>query len=452
MPPTPPRESWLDRLGLNRPELRAWAMYDWANSAFWTTVIAAVFPIYFSRTAAADLEPAMATSRLALASALAIGIVAVISPILGAMADYAAMKKRLLGGFLVVSVAATGALWFVQRGDWVLGLVLFVVGNVGAAANMTFYDSLLPHIASTDEVDRVSSSAYAIGYLGGGLLLAVNLAWIAKPEWFGIPDAATGARLSFVSVAVWWGVFSIPLFLKVAEPPAQRHGQAAGQSLLVVAFARLGTTFRELRTYKQAFLLLVAFAIYNDGINTIIRMAGVYGAEIGISLESLLPVFLIVQFAGVPFSFMFGRLAAHITAKRAVLLALAVYAGISVFGYFISTLWHFYVMAFAVAMVQGGSQALSRSMFSTMVPKHKSSEFFSFFGIFEKFAGVLGPLVFGLVAERTRTSRPAILSLVVFFAVGAYLLSRVDVEAGQRAARAAEAGEAGVGTNNDPAL
>jgi UMF1 family MFS transporter len=284
----------------------------------------------------------------------------------------------------------------------------------------------------------VSSSAYAIGYLGGGLLLVVNLAWISKPTWFGIPDAETAARLSFVSVAVWWAVFSIPLFRRVAEPPAQADPAAARRSLWVVAFSRLGTTFRELRKFKQATLLLVVFAIYNDGINTIIRMAGVYGAEIGVSVDALLPVFVLVQFAGVPFAFLFGRLAARLTAKRAVLLALLVYAGISVFGYFISAIWHFYVLGLAVAMVQGGSQALSRSMFSTMIPKHKSSEFFAFFGIFEKFAGVLGPLVFGIVAERTGTSRPAILSLIVFFAVGGYLLARVDVAAGQRAARAAE--------------
>jgi MFS transporter, UMF1 family len=434
-------ENWLARLGLHRPELRAWAWYDWANSAFWTTVVAAVFPIYFSNVAAADLLPAKATSRLALGTAFSIGLVALISPVLGAMADYAAMKKRLLGVFASVGVAATGALWFVGRGDWPLGLGLFVIGNIGAAASMTFYDSLLPHIAADYEVDRVSSSAYAVGYLGGGLLLALNLAWVAMPHVFGLPDAATGARLSFVSVAVWWAAFSIPVLTRVPEPPGSGTRRLSPAGLARVAFGRLGSTLRELRTFRDAFLLLVAFAIYNDGINTIIRMAGIFGAEVGISLESLLPVFLLVQFIGVPFSFLFGRLAVKITAKRAVLVSLVVYAGISIFGYFIHELWHFYVLAFVVAMVQGGSQALSRSMFATMVPKHKSSEFFAFFGIFEKFAGVLGPLLFGIVAERTQSSRPAILSLILFFAVGGYLLTRVDVAAGQRAARAADAAD-----------
>jgi MFS transporter, UMF1 family len=436
--PTAPA-GWLERLGLHRRELRAWAMYDWANSAFWTTVIAAVFPAYFVSVAAhGKMEPAAATSSLALASAAAIALVAVISPVLGAIADYAAMKKRLLGMFLAVAVSATGALWFVGQGDWKLALWLFAIGNIAGAANMTFYDSLLPHIASADEVDVVSSSAYAIGYLGGGLLLVLNLLWIAKPGWFGIPDAGTAARLSFVSVAIWWAVFSIPLFRRVPEPPPQYAPGTTHPSVWSAAFTRLGTTFHELRAFKNAFLLLVAFAIYNDGINTIIRMASAYGTEIGIPADALLPVFVVVQFAGVPFAFMFGRLAVHITAKRAVLLSLAVYAAITVFGYFVHTIWHFYVLGIAIAAVQGGSQALSRSMFATMIPKHKSSEFFSFFGIFEKFAGILGPLLFGIVAERTGTSRPAILALIPFFAVGAWLLNRVDVEEGQRAARAAE--------------
>jgi UMF1 family MFS transporter len=438
MPDRPASSGWLSRLGLDRPELRAWAMYDWANSAFWTTVIGVVFPMYFVRTAGANLEPSSATSRLAIASAAAIGIVAVVSPVLGAIADYAALKKRLLGAFLSVAIGSTAALWFVGQGDWQLGLWLFVIANIASAVNMTFYDSLLPHIASADEVDVVSSSAYAIGYLGGGLLLIVNLLWISYPASFGLADAGVAARLSFVSVAIWWGVFSIPLFLRVPEPPPQFAPGAPHASVWGTAFTRLRGTFHELRSFKHAFTLLVAFAIYNDGINTIIRMAAAYGSEIGIPVVSLFPVFVVVQFAGVPFAFMFGRLAVHITAKRAVLLALAVYTGISIFGYFVSTTWHFYVLGVAVAMVQGGSQALSRSMFATMIPKHKSSQFFAFFGIFEKFAGVLGPLVFGLVAQRTGTSRPAILALIPFFLIGGWLLTKVDVAEGQAAARAAE--------------
>jgi len=439
MPSGARRESWLDRLGLNRPELRAWAMYDWANSAFWTTVIAVVFPQYFARVAAADLPAGQATSYFAWTSALAVAVVAALAPVLGAIADYAALKKRMLAVFIGIGVVSTACLWFVDRGDWQWGLFLFVLGNIGAAGSITFSDSLLPHIAAPHEVDRVSSSAYAIGYLGGGLLLVVNTAWIAKPEWFGMPAGTFPARLSFVSVAVWWLAFSVPILRRVTEPPARREaGEDGSGSLLTAGFSRLGHTFRELRVYRQAFILLVAFAIYNDGINTIIRMAGIYGAEIGLREDAMLVSFIVVQAVGVPFSFMFGRIAHHVGAKRSVLGTLVVYAGISVFGYFLSTGWQFFALAFMVGTVQGGSQALSRSLFASMIPRHKSSEFFAFFGIFEKFGAVLGPALFGVVAAASGSSRPAILAVILFFVVGGYLLARVDVEAGQRAARDAE--------------
>lgn len=415
-------------------------MYDWANSAFWTTIIAAVFPAYFSRVAAAGLPPATATSRYAWASALAIAIVALVGPVLGAIADYAALRKRMLAVFLLIGVVSTAGLWFVDRGDWQLGLALFVLGNIGAAGSITFSDSLLPHIASPSEVDRVSSSGYAIGYLGGGILLAINTAWIAKPEWFGMPGGTFPVRLSFASVAVWWLVFSVPIFRRIPEPPATRErGEVRGESLLTAGFSRVGHTFRELRLYRQAFLLLVAFAIYNDGINTIIRMAAIFGTELGLPQDALILSFLVVQFVGVPFAFAFGRLAVYIGAKRSVLLTLVVYTVISVFGYFLRSSWQFFALAFMVGAVQGGSQALSRSLFASMIPRHKSSEFFAFFGIFEKFAGIMGPLLFAIVAELAGSSRPAIALIVVFFAVGGYVLTRVDVDAGQLAAREAEA-------------
>jgi len=231
----------------------------------------------------------------------------------------------------------------------------------------------------------------------------------------------------------------VPILRRVTEPPARREaGEDGSGSLLTAGFSRLGHTFRELRMYRQAFLLLVAFAIYNDGINTIIRMAGIYGAEIGLREDAMLVSFIVVQAVGVPFSFMFGRIAHHVGAKRSVLGTLVVYAGISVFGYFLSTGWQFFALAFMVGTVQGGSQALSRSLFASMIPRHKSSEFFAFFGIFEKFGAVLGPALFGVVAAASGSSRPAILAVILFFVVGGYLLARVDVEAGQRTARDAE--------------
>ncbi|HEX2454291.1 MAG TPA: MFS transporter [Vicinamibacterales bacterium] len=431
---------FLEKLGLGRQDLRAWAMYDWANSAFQTTIIAAVFPIYFHNVAAAGLPPAEATSRFAWATTISIIIVAVVAPLLGAIADYAALKKRLLGIFMGVGVVATAAMYWIQRGDWLFALVLFVIGNVGVAGSIVFYESLLPHLVGESELDRVSSAGYALGYLGGGVLLAINVLMIQKPGLFGIPDVATATRLSMASVAVWWLVFSLPLFRKVPEPARRvEAGERPQGNAFLTGVHRLFETFRELRRFKQAFLLLSAFLIYNDGIQTIIRMATTYGSEIGIDENAMIVALLITQFIGVPFAFLFGHLAARIGAKVAVIGGLVVYAGITVLGYFMSNATEFMALAILVGMVQGGTQALSRSLFASMIPRYRSSEFFAFFGVFERYAGILGPALFAWVVERSGTSRNAILSVLAFFVIGGAILVFVNVDEGRRAARAAEA-------------
>jgi MFS transporter, UMF1 family len=430
----------LDRLGLGRRELRAWAMYDWANSAFQTTIVAAVFPIYFHKVAAFGLAPAEATSRFAWATTIAILIVAIVAPLLGAIADYAAMKKKLLAVFLGIGVVATLAMYWIESGDWKFALVLFVVGNVGVAGSIVFYESLLPHLVKEGELDRVSSAGYAVGYLGGGALLAVNLLMIQKPALFGIPDAGVGTRLSLASVGVWWLVFSIPLFRSVPEPARRvEPDEKPRGNALTSGAGRLVETFRELRRYRQAFLLLVAFLLYNDGIQTIVRMATTYGAELNIDDSAMILALLITQFIGVPFAFLFGSIAGKIGAKRAVFAGLAVYAGITILGYYMKNATEFLALAVLVGMVQGGTQALSRSLFASMIPRHKSSEFFAFFGVFERYAGILGPAVFAWVVEHSGTSRNAILSVILFFVIGAAILMFVDVDEGRRAARAAEA-------------
>lgn len=439
MPSPTSRSSRLEPYGLHRPELRAWVMYDWANSAFMTTVVAAVFPIYFARVAAAGLPPATATFRFGLATTIALAIVAIMAPVFGAIADYAAYKKRLLFAFQTVGVGATAGMCFIGQGDWLLALALFMLGNIGVYGAFTFYDSLLPHIASASEMDRVSTAGYAVGYLGGGLLLAVNLAWIQMPERFGLPDAHAGARLSFLSVALWWMVFSLPLFLRIREPS---RGLALGEqpdlNPVAAGFSRVGKTLGELRTYRQALLLLTAFLIYNDGISTIIRMAAIFGTEIGIGTGHLITALLLAQVVGIPCSFLFARVAGWMGTKAAIFLTLGGYTGISVLGYFMSTAAHFYALALLVGTVQGGSQALSRSLFATMVPRDRSSEFFGFFGVSEKFAGIIGPLVFTGTIALSGSSRGAVLSVIVFFIAGAIVLSRVDVDEGQRVARHAD--------------
>jgi UMF1 family MFS transporter len=363
----------------------------------------------------------------------------VIAPLLGAVADYAAVKKRLLAVFLAIGACATAAMFFITRGDWLLALVLFVISNVGVAGSIVFYESLLPHLAGEDELDRVSTAGYALGYLGGGVLLAINVLMMSKPAWFLLPDREIAVRASLASVAVWWVVFSIPLFRHVPEPPrrVERNERPEGNALLT-ALRRLGETFRELRQYRQAFMLLLAFLLYNDGIQTIIRMATTYGTEIGIDENAMILALLITQFIGVPFGFLFGFFAGKVGAKRAVLAGLAVYSVITILGYFMRTAAHFFALAIMVGMVQGGTQALSRSLFASMIPKHKSSELFAFFGVFERYAGILGPAVFAWVVARSGTSRNAILSVLAFFILGGALLTLVDVESGRRAAREAD--------------
>ncbi len=424
----------LERLGLPRREVRAWAMYDWANSAFTTTIITAIFPVYFTSVAGADLPPGEATRLLARTTTIALATSAILAPFLGALADYAPIKKRLLGMFMAIGCVAAGCLALVGRGDWFLAAMLFGAGNVGFTASLTFYDSLLPHIARADEIDSISTAGYALGYLGGGLLLAVNVAMILAPAMFGLRDAGQASRLSFLSVALWWALFSVPLFRRVPEPSVHRSERGSTGHLIRTSFLAPVRALRDLRGYKHAFLLLIAFVIYSDGIGTIIRMATSYGTELGLNQGALITAVLLVQFAGIPFAFGFGLLAGRIGAKTSIFIALAVYVLITVLAYYMKTERDFYMLALMVAAVQGGSQALSRSLFASMIPRDRSSEFFGFFSIFEKFGAIAGPAAFEVASRATGSSRSAILSVMVFFIAGAAVLSFVDVSAGQAAA------------------
>jgi len=427
------------RLGLPRPELRAWALYDWADSAYVTTIISVLFPIYFGRVAAEGLSPEVATARFALGSSVALGVVAVLSPVLGALSDRAGILKKLLGFFLGLGVVSSAALGLVGHGQWVLGLVLFGVGNVGMAGSLVFYDTLLRHIARDDELDRASTAGYALGYLGGGLLLSVHLLWVAKPGWFGLPSTDAAFRLAFVSVAVWWLGFSLPLFRRIPEPrPSALTGVPPEVSFRAV-LAQLRETFGELRKYRQALLLILAYLLYSDGIGTIIRMSTLYATGMGMGPGALVAAILFSQAVGVPATLLFGKVATRVGPKRALMVTLGVYACVSFLAYFMRTAAHFFVLATVVGLVQGGSQALSRSLFTRLVPRHKATQFFGFFSVFEKFSALFGPVVVAAMVGLTGSSRAAILSMLFFFVAGAVVLSRVDVEAGIRAARDAEA-------------
>jgi UMF1 family MFS transporter len=433
------REGWLEKLALRDPAMRAWAFYDFANSSLFTVVITAVFPIYFASVIAADLTGDEKRVQFGWATTASLLVAALISPPLGAFADFRRVKKRLLSLFAGIGIVATAGMFWLGPGTVDLALALFALANIGAAGSFVFYDALLPHVASGRDMDRLSTSGYALGYLGGGLCLAISLAMIQRPAWFGFDaaedPAGLAARASFVLVAVWWAAFSIPLLRRVSEPdvPLERDESSADNAVRV-AFRRLAETFRELRSYKQAFLLLVAFLVYNDGIGTIVRMAVLFGEERHIERSTMIAAILLAQFTGIPCTILFGRLAVRTGAKLAILVSLVAYVGITLLAFHMDTATEFLAMAGLVGVVQGGAQSLSRSLFASLVPRHKSAEFFGLFSTLEKFAGVLGPLVFTASA----TSGNAILALIGFFVVGGAVLCFVDVEAGRAAAAAAD--------------
>ena len=433
------------RLGLGSKPLIGWTLYDWANSAFYTIVVTAVYPVFFGRYAAAGAPEGAAAIRHANATTLALVVVAVLSPLLGVAADRLGAKKVLLALFTGLGVAATAAAALVGKGQWGFASACFVVANIGIVGSLVFYDSLLPHLVSAPvaserekEMDRLSSAGYALGYLGGGLALLFALVAIAKPQAFGFADTFAAMKASFVFTAVWWALFSLPLFRWVPEP-ARTGPKVPLAAVPMIAVRELATTFKHLRLYRQAFLLLVAVAIYMDGVGTIVRMAATFATDLNVPTNVVIATIVGVQFVGMPFALLFGALGARIGAKRALLLGLAVYVVISVYAYFVTSATGFVVLGMLVATVQGGVQALSRSLFASFVPPQRSSEFFGFFSVFEKFAGILGPLVFAGVVAATHSSRAAIFGIVVFFIAGGALLMRVNVDEGRRAAQAAAA-------------
>jgi len=644
-----------------RRKINAWCMYDWANSAFATTILAAVLPIYYSQVAGATLpSEATATAYWSIGLSVSLFVVAILSPILGTISDVMRGKKRFLTIFVGAGVIGTGLLVLVDTGDWLLASLLFVFGRIGFTAANVFYDALLPHVAKEEDQDRVSTRGYAMGYLGGGLLLAINVGMI---EFL---PGTWGPRLSFLSVAIWWAIFSIPVLTRVPEPPSAPAGLSPGENVVTASFRRLWETLRDVRRYRDLFKYLIAFLIYNDGIGTIIGVAAIYGAELGFGSVELILALLLVQFVGIPFSLVFGRLPSRaekrrplflaftlfnlvalplvgvvgarilpgeitgaplppyrdteaavgegiyaagdvalvysgtweeivvpakelaadqdvryavssepraryelifngqeveitystgpdhgvwavemdgqplndkdtgkpleikaynstvryevretfratepgehtlslvnsgdrdpdssgtvmslaqvkvlpplrqsnlglviglivglelvgvafawllgrplfsgladvLDTRRSIILALVVYAVIAVWGYFIDSVIEFWFLAWMVAMVQGGSQALSRSLYASMSPAAKSGEFFGLYGVMEKFSAIIGPLIFAAAAATFDSSRPAVLSLILLFFVGIFLLTRVNVEEGRRVAREEDA-------------
>jgi MFS transporter, UMF1 family len=422
------------KLMKNKKEIFSWTMYDWANSAFATTIMAAVLPIYYRNVAGANLGEGVAAQYWGYTQSLAALLIVFLAPILGAIADYSSSKKQFLRFFAYMGMIASALLALVGEGDYLLASVFVIIGTIGYSGGNSFYDAFLPEIAPEKEIDRISARGYAFGYIGGGLLLLVNLAMIMKPELFNLPNDIVATKLSFLSVALWWFIFSIPMFRNVKEK--KNDVEKMNGNYVTIGFKRVGSTLREISKYKQVMTFLFAFWFFNDGISTIIKMATIYGAEIGIGTNELISALLITQFVGIPCAFFFGYLAKKIKAKNALYIALWTYVFITILGYFMTTALHFYLLAICVGLVQGGAQALSRSIFGSMVPKHKQAEFYGFYGISAKFSAIFGPAVFAFVGYLTGSNRIGIMSLVVFFIAGLYLLRKVDIEKGKQEALA----------------
>lgn len=410
---------------LRRRPVLAWVFYDWANSAFATTVMAGFFPVFFKQYWSHGADPTLSTFRLGLGNGVASLVIALTAPLLGAMADRGGTRLRLLMLFTVLGSLGTASLYWVGKGDWPVAVVCYVLGSLGFAGGIAFYDSLLLDVAEEREFDLVSAYGYAFGYLGGGLLFALNVAMTLKPAVFGLKDAAAAVQVSFLMVAIWWLVFTIPMLVFVRE---RRPTLALGPvEALRAGWAELFTTLTSLRRYKTVALFLMAYWLYIDGVNTVIKMAVDYGLALGFEATSLIVALLVTQFVGFPAAIAFGWFGKRFGARGAIQVALLVYLAVTIWAYWLDDVRDFYAMAAVIGLVQGGVQSLSRSLYGRLVPAERAGEFFGFFNMMGKFAAVIGPFLTGWVALATGSSRLAILSLIVLFVAGSVLLQLVRV-------------------------
>jgi UMF1 family MFS transporter len=420
----------------SRKAIFGWSMYDWADSAFATTIMAGFFPIFFKDYWNPGVEATVSTARLGIANSIAGVAVALMAPVLGAIADKGTLRRRFLIFFAYFGALMTAGLFFVSRGDWTTAAILYLFGVIGFSGGNIFYDALITLIASEKRVDFVSSLGYALGYLGGGLLFAVNVWMTLSPATFGLSDTVEAVRYSFLAVGVWWGLFTVPLILFVREPPGER---ISAVDTVVAGFRQLYQTFREARHLKTISLFLLAYWLYIDGVDTIIRMAVDYGRSIGFQTEDLITALLITQFVGFPAAIGFGLLGRKIRPKRAILVAIGIYLIVSLWGGFMQDTREFYVLAVIVGLVQGGIQALSRSLYTRLIPPDKSAEYFGFYNMIGKFAVVFGPALMGIVGVWVRSmgyssniaSRTSIASVSILFLAGGILLMSVNEQKGK---------------------
>ncbi len=412
---------------LRRP-VWSWALVDWANSAFATTVMAGFFPVFFKQYWSVGVEVTESTFRLGIANTIASAFIALGAPLLGAVADRAGRRMFLLMLATFLGATMSCGLYWAGQGQWELASALYVLGSLGFWWNSQFSDSLLTDVAEPAEYDFVSAYGYAMGYLGGGLLFIANVLMVTQPAWFGLKDAAEGVRLSFLTVGVWWVLFTVPAMLFVREVrPAVRP---TVWRAMVEGVTELRGTLSGLRSHRTLLAFLLAYWFYIDGVNTVIKMAVDYGLSIGLPSAALLKALLLTQFVGFPASIAFGALGRKWGPRTGIFIAIAVYAAATVAATFLKTENDFYLLAAVIGLVQGGIQSLSRAYFGRLVPAGRAGEYFGFYNMMGKFASVLGPLLAGVTALLTRDPRLSILSIALLFVIGALLLARVPRDAG----------------------
>lgn len=423
--------SWRDLL-LRKPVV-AWALYDFGNSAFATSVLVGFFPLFFNDYWSAQASGSETTTRLMIANGVSSLLLALSAPLLGAIADRGGWRKALLLAFAVLGAVTTAWLYWIPQGDWLQAAVVFAVASLGFAAANIFYDSMLIDVTGEERYDMVSAFGYGAGYIGGGLLFAVHLVMILQPGWFGLSDIATAVRVSFLTVAAWWLLFTVPLLAYVREQrPAVRPRVSAA---MAEGVRQLVDTFRQVRGFRPALLFLIAYWLYIDGVNTVMKVAIDFGYKIGVGSEHLMIALLVVQFISFPAALAFGSLGERIGPKRGILIGLAIYVGVTSWAAFMTSVTEFFVLACAVGLAQGGVQSLSRSLFARLIPPGKPGEFFGFYNMIGKFAAVLGPFLVALAATLTGEARWAVAAVLPLLLGGALVLLVTPEETGETVRR-----------------
>ena len=426
---------------MNKKQIYSWALYDWANSAFATTVMAGFFPIFFSQYWSNPDNLSVSTFYLGLGNSIASLIVALLAPILGAIADRGSYKKKFLIFFAFLGIVMTLGLGFISQGMWPIALLVYIFSTIGFSGANIFYDSLLPSVSNEKNIDDVSALGFSLGYLGGGILIIINFLMISYPASFGLVDAVEATKYAFISVGVWWALFSIPLMLFVEEP--KFHESESLSDSVINGLIQFRNTFNDLKKLKVVATFLLAYWLYIDGVDTVVRMAANFAFTLGFDQASIMGALVLIQLVAFFATLIYIKISNYIGLKNGIYLGILGYCVILFAGYFVESITHFYVVALLIGCFQGGIQSISRSLYSRIIPEQKSAEFYGFYNMLGKFAAVFGPVLMGsvtlflsnIVDDEIRAARFGLLSIMILFILGAYVFSKVDIKQGEAMAK-----------------